>query len=172
MGGGLGLFAIIFGSVFCYRRCRGRPSQPNLVFVKEAPSTTAAYEKDHFQTGLWSSVYYQYGTAHGPHSWSLSFDRGASTVSGQGRDDVGSFAINGTFSLETHRMGLTKTYQRGTGNSLENFGHAVTLQLTWNAVNNRFEGKWFVRSPSYNGEGNFELKFQSPSGVAIAPTKY
>jgi hypothetical protein len=172
LGGLFGLIAIIFASICIYHRCRGRPAQPNLVFVKEASSKTETLEKDPFQTGLWSSVYYQYGTAHGPHSLSLSFDRGMLKVTGQGTDDVGRFIIGGTFSVETHRMGLTKTYQRGTGNTLENFGHTVTLQLMWNSSNNLFDGKWFVQAPSYSGEGKFELRFQSALGVSMERTKY
>lgn len=172
LGGLFGLIALVFASICIFVRCRSRPAQPNLVFVGGASTQTVTLEKDHFQNGLWSSVYYQYGTAHGPHSLTLSFDRATLKVTGQGTDDVGRFIIGGTFSLENHRLGLTKTYQRGTGNTLENFGHTVTLQLTWNSSNNRFDGKWFVQSPSYSGDGNFELRFQSSAVVSMQGTKY
>ncbi|CAF1532266.1 unnamed protein product, partial [Rotaria sordida] len=62
-------------------------------------------------------------------------------VAGSGTDDVGTFTIDGIYSSKTHRIGLTKTYQRGTGNPSENLGHRVIIQLTWNAQNNQFKGK-------------------------------
>jgi hypothetical protein len=82
-------------------------------------------------------------------------------VTGSGSDDVGTFTVDGTYSVQSRRMGLTKTYQAGTGNPLENLAHQVTIQLTWNAQNNQFEGKWYVQTHKYRGEDKFELKLDS-----------
>ncbi|CAF5091265.1 unnamed protein product, partial [Rotaria sp. Silwood1] len=79
----------------------------------------------------------------------------------------GIFTIDGVFSSQTHRMDLIKTYERDTGNSNENIGHQVTLQLTWNSDHNQFEGKWFVRTSNYRGEGIFELKLDEFSELLI-----
>jgi hypothetical protein len=78
---------------------------------------------------------------------------------GSGSDDVGSFTIDGIYSIETRRIGLTKQYQRGTGNPSKNYGHPVTIQLTWNAHSLQFEGKYYAVTLEYN-EDKFELKFE------------
>jgi hypothetical protein len=83
-------------------------------------------------------------------------------VTGSGADDVGTFIIDGTYSVETHRMDFIKQYQIGTGNRLENLGHQVTIQLTWNAGNHQFEGKWYVTTSTYRGEDKFQLKLVEP----------
>ncbi|CAF1539891.1 unnamed protein product, partial [Rotaria sordida] len=80
-------------------------------------------------------------------------------ITGSGSDDIGTFTIDGIYSVETRRIGLTKTYTRGTGNQLENLGHQVIIQLTWNVQNDQFEGKWYVQTSKYHGENRFELKF-------------
>ncbi|CAF4087681.1 unnamed protein product, partial [Adineta steineri] len=78
---------------------------------------------------------------------------------GSGVDDIGSFTIDGTYSNETNRIGLTKQYQIGTGDPSQNLGHQVIIQVTWNEKNNQFEGKWYVQTKKYHGEGKFQLKF-------------
>ncbi|CAF3372279.1 unnamed protein product [Rotaria sp. Silwood1] len=141
---------------------RGRPLRKNSTFVKVAKSKNfkqEAYDINHFQSGIWSNRYFQYGNWHGPYQLSLSFDPQSMIITGSGSDDVGTFTIHGTYSIETYRMGFTKIYQQGTGNSSENLGHQVTIQLTWNAQNNQFEGKWYVQTSKYHGEDKFELKF-------------
>jgi hypothetical protein len=80
-------------------------------------------------------------------------------ITGSGADDVGTFTIDGTYSVETRRIGLTKQYQAGNGNRSENLGHQVTIQLTWHSDNHQFEGKWYVTTNKYRGEDKFELKF-------------
>ncbi|CAF4295133.1 unnamed protein product, partial [Adineta steineri] len=69
------------------------------------------------------------------------------------------FTINGIYSHETSRLGLSKKYQLGTGNKTENLGHTVTIQLTWNKTSNQFEGKWYVQTNKYRGNDKFQLKF-------------
>jgi hypothetical protein len=118
-----------------------------------------------FQSGLWSSRYFQYVKWHGPHQFPLTFDPQSVKVTGSGSDDIGSFTIDGIYSIQTHRIGLTKIYQGGTGNPKENFGHQVTIQLTWNKRKRQFEGKYYVVTPKY-GEGRFKRKFcETPSNV-------
>ena len=60
----------------------------------------------------------------------------------------------------TRRIGLTKIYQKGTGNPAENLGHTVTIQFEWNFRKRRFEGKWYVKTNKYSGNNKFRLKFQ------------
>jgi hypothetical protein len=80
-------------------------------------------------------------------------------VTGWGSDNIGTFSIDGTYSVKTNRIGLTKLYQSGTGNPSENLGHQVTIQVAWNEQNYQFEGKWYVQTSKYRGEDKFELKF-------------
>lgn len=111
-----------------------------------------------FQSGPWESQYFQYNKWHGPRSVELSFDAEQSKVTGSGSDDIGMYIIDGIYSTETRRLGLTKTYQYGTGNGLENLGHTVTIQLEWDRNKNHFEGKWYVRTAKFKGSGDFILK--------------
>lgn len=137
--------------------------QENITFVHSSKSTKSKYdslESTIFRSGVWSSQYFQYGRWHGPNKFSLSFDPNSAKVTGAGSDDVGVFTIDGEYSTEIGRIGLTKNYQAGTGDRSENLGHQVIIQLTWNAQNNQFEGKWYVQTSKYHGEDKFELKFE------------
>ena len=160
IGGICGLAALIFGSIFCYRRYKRKSRLSNSAFVNQPVPKTELCEKDHFDNGVWSSEYHQYGTWHGHHQCTLRFDRQTNQITGEGNDDVGRFAVDGTFSTEGHRMGFTKSYQLGTGNPAENSGHTVTVQLTWNPSTLQFEGKWYVQTAKYRGEDDFRLKFK------------
>jgi hypothetical protein len=162
IGGIFGIIAVIFASLFCCKRCRGRPLRKNSTFVNLALSKSVrqeAYDMNLFQSGIWSSRYFQYKSWHGPSQFSILFDPQSTKVTGSGTDDVGTFTFDGTYSVKTLRIGLTKNYQLGTGNPSENLGHQVTIQLAWNAQNNQFEGKWYVQTKKYHGEDKFELKF-------------
>jgi hypothetical protein len=117
------------------------------------------YSKSIFKSGAWTSRYYQYGSWHGPHQLSLTFDTVEMKVNGRGSDDVGKFTINGIYSTKTQRLGLNKTYILGTGNYAENLGHTVTIQLYWKPNNNQFEGTWYVQTGVYSGKNRFVLKF-------------
>jgi len=161
IGGIFGLILLIFGVIFCCACCKNRSRRRNSSFVNTAnPKQTKqeVYEAAVFQSGIWSSRYFQYGKWHGPYKFSLSFDPQSMKVTGSGSDDVGTFTIDGNYSVTTSRIGLTKTYQAGTGNQSENSGHQVTIQLAWNAQNKQFEGKWYVQTSKYRGEDKFELK--------------
>ncbi|CAF1191357.1 unnamed protein product [Rotaria sordida] len=148
--------------IICGIPALGRPLKSNTAFVLNETNQNYQLEKcdtSIFKSGYWKSQYYQYGKCHGSHRFSLTFNDLLMTITGSGSDDVGTFTIHGSYSVYTHRIGLTKTYKRGTGNRLENLGHQVTIQLTWNAQNNQFEGKWYVQTSKYHGENRFELKF-------------
>ncbi|CAF3892582.1 unnamed protein product [Rotaria sp. Silwood1] len=164
IGGIFGIIAIIFLTIFCCRRYRGRSSESNTSFLNKSSTngnnrSYQTYEEDCFKNGDWQTRYYQYGQWHGPHRMSLIFDLASNRVTRKGYDEVGKFIVDGTLSIENQRIALTKIYEPGTGDAKENFGHTVTLQLTWNSSHAQFEGKWFVQTNHYRGEDKFELKF-------------
>jgi hypothetical protein len=164
-GVGLGLFvlAIFCWPIYCCWRCfAGKPRRSNMRFVGNTlinNEGTQLMNAKLFESGLWESHYHQYDKWNGPHQFQLSFDGLQSTVTGSGSDNIGTFSINGVYSVSTGRMGLTKIYQLGTGNPLENLGHSVTIQVEWNRYNNQFEGKWYVRTSKFAGSGEFKLQY-------------
>ncbi|CAF3443922.1 unnamed protein product, partial [Rotaria socialis] len=128
----------------CCQCCKGWPFQKNSNFVKFPNLKSLRYNAsniNHFQSGIWTSQYFQYKSWHGPYHLSLFFDHQSLRVTGSGSDDIGSFTIDGIYSIQTQRIGLTKTYAQGTGNLSENLGHDVIIQLKWNSKNSQFEGK-------------------------------
>jgi hypothetical protein len=151
---------ICFPAFCCWWLCAGKPWRSNAKFVTKGTKNDEEQVIDLklFQSGLWESQYFQYDKLHGPHQFQLSFDVEQSKVTGSGSDDVGQFTIDGVYSIHTRRIGLTKTYQYGTGNPLQNLGHSVIIQLEWNRYNNQFEGKWYVRTAKVKGSGRFTLK--------------
>ena len=171
IGGLFALAAIIFLIVWCCRRRqRHQSSDSNMkeAFLdpKSSKSNTSNYETysdDFRKNGTWTTRYNQYGKWHGPHRVSLNFDRNLNQVAGKGSDDVGQFVINGYLSADNQSLSLRKTYESGTGDVQENFGHTVTLQLTWNPSHSQFEGKWSVSTSRYAGDGQYELKFDNYS---------
>ena len=152
---------------FCYSSDKTELLQDHLTFVSvQNTQNTKEDIVNLFQSGLWSSRYFQDKSWHGPHQLSLSFDPQSMKVIGTGIDDVGNFTIDGIYSFDTNRIGLTKTYVRGTGDKKRNLGHQVIIQLTWNTNNHQFEGKWFIMLPNYQRTDDFELKFHElPSNV-------
>jgi hypothetical protein len=145
----------------CWYCFAGKPRRSNAKFVNKATANneeTQVIDIKLFQSGLWESQYFQYDKWHGPHQVQLSFDADQSKLTGSGSDDIGMYSIDGFYSTQTRRMGLTKIYQYGTGNPLENLGHSVIIQLEWNRYTNQFEGKWYVRTAKVRGSGLFTLK--------------
>ncbi|CAF1240789.1 unnamed protein product [Didymodactylos carnosus] len=106
--------------------------------------------------GTWCASYYQYGIKYSIPSHPLNFNE---CVHGYGRDDIGEFTITGIYSIETLRMGITKTYKLGTGDRKQNLGHNVEIQLDWNEKINEFRGKWYVQTSMYHGDGEYRFKF-------------
>ncbi len=145
--------------VYCC--CAGRPSRSNARFVNSATKyneETQIIDIKLFQSGVWESQYFQYKKWHGFHQVDLFFDAQQLKVTGSGFDDIGMYTIDGVYSTHSRRMGLTKTYQAGTGNLSQNLGHKVTIQLEWNRNTNQFEGQWYVRTRNFKGSGDFTLK--------------
>ncbi len=146
----------------CYRRCRGHLHQENIIVANSAYAkinSQKVCDTGPFQSGIWSSRYFQYGLWHDSHPFPLSFDSQSMKVTASGSDDVGVFTIDGTYSTETNRIDLTKTYLLGTGDSSKNSGHQVTIQLIWNTQNDQFEGKWSVQTSIFYDDAVFELRF-------------
>lgn len=130
----------------------------NADYIKGSATEIKLKDSDQFLSGVWTSRYYQYGRWHGPYMFSLAFDSVTNTITGDGCDDVGQFAIEGIFSAQTNRMALIKTYRKGTGDRQQNLGHSVTIQVAWNVTENQFEGRWFVKTRKYQGNDKFELR--------------
>lgn len=162
--GAVSIVVCLYCSCYCCYHCywKGPPKQTgrknNPEFVDCELSHRCTLVKNVFQTGIWSSRYYQHGRWHGPHQMHLAFNGRTMGFTGSGCDDVGEYTIDGIFSDKTQRMGLTKYYKKGTGDVVENVGHSVTIQVTFNEKRNRFVGKWYVQTIYYAGQGEFSLK--------------
>lgn len=150
----------------CYKSSKknaGIPKQYNTVFVHQNSLPNLKNDIDPFETGTWSLLYQQYGRWHGPYQLSLSFKHSSGKVTGHGSDDVGDFTIDGIFSSKNLRLGLTQKYKAGTGNPSENLGHISIIQLQWNSSKNEFDGKWYVKTYKYSGNGHFKLRLEESS---------
>lgn len=169
--GGIAALILLIVGIMCYKKHRNNRSvEPNVMFIKNTPikhPEDEKYDTSMFKSGYWTSRYFQYGKWHGPHRFFLTFDSFSMKMTGSGSDDVGTFTLEGLYSPQTCRLALTKKYQAGTGNLQENLGHQVTIQLTWNAKSNQFEGKWYVQTSRYNGENKFELKFDASDSLPV-----
>ncbi len=156
----VGIILVIVAIIFFYQWLKRQPIQSNETYVNLPEIEIETHDLNQFESGFWLSQYYQYDTWHGPHRLMLLFDPETWKVAGSGSDDVGAYTIDGIYSIKTNRMGLTKTYQKGTGDPQQNLGHNVTIQMAWNSTQHQFEGKWFVQTNKYNGEDKFELKLE------------
>ncbi|CAF4719639.1 unnamed protein product [Rotaria sp. Silwood1] len=85
-------------------------------------------------------------------------------INGHGSDEIGVYTVTGKYSTKTNEIELIKTYQSNTGDSNENLGHQVTIEVTWNPDERQFTGKWYVDTSMFSGEDAFELKFERPLG--------
>lgn len=159
VGGGIIMILVLIGILFCCCRCRGQPSQTNLKFVNVTNRKHNIYDNTLFKSGIWSSRYLQCGIWHGPNYFTLSFDSRLLKVTGSGADHIGMFIIDGTYSIRTGRIGLTKIYQFPNRNQSENLEYQIIIQLIWNSETRQFEGKRYVRTKIYREENRFELKF-------------
>jgi hypothetical protein len=154
---------------YCCRQCyRGKPFQSNSKYVNKGAKKNSEMESldiNLFQSGLWTGQYFQANEWH-TYQLSLVFNKQALTVSGSGTDDVGTFSIDGIYSINSRRIAFTKKYERDTENPSENFGHTVTVQAKWNSTEGQFEGKWYVEVNKYRAKNKFQLSYnkqQSPS---------
>ena len=155
-----GIILAVTAITFFYQWLKRQPIPSNETYVKVATSEVEVQDLYPFESGLWASQYYQYNNWHRPHRFSLFFDAERWKVTENGSDDVGTYTIDGLCSTKTNRIGLTKTYQKGTSDWQQNLGHNVTIQVAWNASQHKFEGKWFVRTNKYVGEDKLELKLE------------
>lgn len=170
-----GFIMLLVAFLLCHC-AHGRPDKDNAAFVNSDSMQEEHHEMcgeirrnvsrmqsvvaaNVFQSGIWSARYYQYGKWHGPNEMLLRFNPRSTKINGWGWDDVGKFTVKGVYSQQTRRIGLTKTYQVGTGNKAQNLGHNVNIQLTENSRSRNFEGKWYVQTINYHGEDMFELSF-------------
>ncbi|CAF3965542.1 unnamed protein product [Adineta steineri] len=149
---------IIFG-IACYQIWwHGKPAHSNSTYIDLPSNEVELQESNQFVSGLWSCEYYQYNIWYAPNHFSLVFDSETQKVTGNGSDSVGEYTIEGIYSSRTNRMGLIKTYQKGTGNPIQNLGHDVTIQVVLNSIQHQFEGTWYVRTSKYTGQDKFQLK--------------
>jgi hypothetical protein len=171
-GGVFGMILLVICILLFYCRCRHRPSQTNLTFVNKKNHKNnkhQLYDITIFKSGIWSSRYLQFGIWHGPNYFSLSFDSQLFKVTGTGSDNIGMFIIDGTYSIRSSRMALTKIYQLGIGNRSENLEHQIIIQLVWNDDTRQFEGKRYVQIKNFREENRFELKFSKQQQQQLSP---
>ena len=171
----IGCCICIGGLVFCLakRRSSGagfnrvptaetNPAQEKTTAVSIPIKETEANETNLFPSGIWSGRYFQYDQWNGPSNFSLSFDSSSFTIDGRGSDDIGDFNLTGRYSTATKEIELLKKYQRNTGDESENFGHTVTIEVTWDGDKQLFLGQWYVDTDSYRDEDRYELQFRNP----------
>ncbi|CAF1096719.1 unnamed protein product [Adineta steineri] len=155
----IGLFIVFYMAL--YQLWSNSISMPsNEDYINMLTNEIEEENCDQFVSGFWLSRYYQYDRFYRPHQFSLSFDSQTRQVNGNGVDDIGKFVVNGIYSINTNRLAIVKTYREETENSTENFGHNITIQVAWNSNQYHFEGKWFIKTRNYSGDGRIELKFE------------
>lgn len=155
------LLASLFTCIKAYIRNRlSKPKQSNSVFITHGTiyETESKKQPAMFQSGTWLSSYFQYGRWHTEQKLTLEFNSILSNVTGEGVDDVGRYKVSGCYSAKTRRIGLEKQYLPNTGNFLENLGHKVIIQMTWNMKAQHFRGTWYVTTVKYSGNGMFRLR--------------
>ncbi|CAF4746728.1 unnamed protein product, partial [Rotaria sp. Silwood1] len=70
LGGFVGFLLLLFSIYWCCLRHQGRPRQDNSIFINlgnQNIDQQEAYTLNPFQSGIWSSRYFQYATWHGPY---------------------------------------------------------------------------------------------------------
>ncbi|CAF3974966.1 unnamed protein product [Adineta steineri] len=155
----IGLFIIFYMALYhLWSNSISMPSNED--YINMLSNEIEEENCDQFVSGFWLSHYYQYDRFYRPYQFSLSFDSQTREVNGNGVDDIGKFVVNGIYSINTNRLAIIKTYREETENSTENFGHNITIQVAWNSNQYHFEGKWFIKTRNYSGDGRIELKFE------------
>ncbi|CAF0938354.1 unnamed protein product [Rotaria sordida] len=91
-----------------------------------------------FIPGIFASYHYISRNYYGPYYMTLEFYPEADNiVYGKGIDDL-----------------------VGTGNSQENLGHKVIIQVKWIHSNQQFEGKHYVRTRLRQNENRFIIRYE------------
>lgn len=67
--------------------------------------------------------------------------------------------------METLRMSLTKRYQAGTGDSNENRGHEVTIQVEWNLETKQFEDIYYLQTSQHHDENSVVIKHEPTNSL-------
>lgn len=116
---------------------------------------------DIFLSGVWTSRYFQDGHWHESRQLHLSFDPRLFRIVGHGTDVIGDYTVVGRYSIETNEIELKKTYRKHIGDPANNFGHTVTIEITWDSEQRKFIGRWYVATEIYSGEGAYELYFDN-----------
>ena len=73
-------------------------------------------------------------------------------------DSIGDYRMRGNYNILNEKLVLNKQYIENTGNHRENLRHRVRIRLQWNPENEQFEGKYYVKTPKYEGSGKWRLK--------------
>ncbi|CAF0935635.1 unnamed protein product [Adineta steineri] len=161
-GGSLGLIFMISMGIFiyclCFKKRQHIPTFPVVIYEKSKQEEDVQ-EANRFQSGTWSIEYYHNEGWYGPFQITLSFNSQSMQVTGSGSDNVGIFTLNGVYSAISEQINMTKKYQLGTGDPIENKGHEVKMQLRWQSTNQQFEGSLLISYSGYQVQGKCRLKF-------------
>lgn len=78
-----------------------------------SPSQTNSHERREniFISGLWQYQYNQYNQWFGPFQHQITFNLMTKTLQGYGEDNVGQYALGGSFSVSKGRIELIQQYQ-------------------------------------------------------------
>ncbi len=86
----------------CCKSYKNESRQYNSTFINSAIENINYQEEYNtvpFQSSIWPSRYFRYGRWHGLHQFPLFFHAQWMKVIGSGFDDIGTFIINGMYSL-------------------------------------------------------------------------
>ena len=79
--------------------------------ITRPPTNSSSASGTIFVSGPWKYHYKQYNQYFGPFSQELHFNSRDKTVIGHGVDNVGQYALNGTFSEATGQIEMRQTYR-------------------------------------------------------------
>ncbi|CAF4081729.1 unnamed protein product [Adineta steineri] len=163
-GGSLGLIFMIGMGIFVYnlyfKKRQHIPTFPVVIYEKSKQEENVQ-EANRFQSGTWSIEYYHNEEWYGPFQITLSFNSQSMQVTGSGSDNVGILTMNGVYSAVLEQINITKKYQLGTGDPIENKDHEVKIQLRWHSTNQQFEGSSLINYSGYQLQGKCRLKFHN-----------
>jgi hypothetical protein len=92
------------------------------------PLPPSASGDDGFPSGPWTGFYLQFGRRN---RMDLSLEFAGGSVSGQGSDDIGRFAVRGTYDVESREVRWSKTYVAGDRVHYRGFGEVRGIWGTW-----------------------------------------
>ena len=159
------MFIITLGWKCFEERVLCQPTHSNEHYIQDGTvKEPSDLTESMFIPGIFQYCYFDYEAAHGPFSMRLDFNPHAEyTVHGGGEDDIGTYVITGVYSPETLRMGLIKQYQAGTGNSSENLGHKITIQVEWSFARQQFDGQYYLRTKLPSDQNSVVIRPEHPN---------